>query len=187
MMKLSYWIVVTTASLLLSGCYIETDVKLDVSDNLYLSKILISIDQGPEIIEASTRHALNILGIRDSFDIKKWNPSDFTMEDYLLLKPTKRLPIQKSNRMGDNIRITSTGNQKKLEWVIEQRVQAFADKLSRGDPEQLNKVFLVIRISFPGSVDMANTSDSEGNVYTWRITNAQMAKPFKIQAIYSSK
>ena len=172
----------------LTGCYVQTDVTLTPKDELYLTDILISIDSGggPEIIESSVRHALNLLGLRDSFDIVEYKSRDFTMENYLQLKPTEEIPIEKVTDTGDQITITPIGDgQRKLEWLLEQRTQVFASNIGEDDPEDANKVFLIVRIHFPGPVDMANTSENKGNQYTWRITKGQMAEPFKIQAIYS--
>jgi len=175
---------------IVAGCYIETDVFLTPQDELYLSNMIISIDSGggPEIIESSIRHSLNVIGLRDAFDISKYAPPGSSTGDYIQLKPTHEIQIKKDSAYGDKISITSIeGGGKKLEWQFEPRTQDFSSRLDGSKPENLNKVFLIVRISFPGQVDIANTSENDGPVYTWRITNAQMTKPFKIQAIYTAQ
>lgn len=177
-------LVCSLAVLALTGCYIQSDLTLTANEELQLNRLLLSIDSGPEVIEASIRHAFSLMGISDDFHIREYNTGEMTMEDYLLLTPTKQMVVPKSAKSGDKITITPMGEKKKFEWILAQRAQAFARKLEDGDTESANKVFLVVRITFPGPVDMANTSESKGNTYTWRISQGQLAKPFKITAIY---
>lgn len=186
MKKTAMVVLVLVAMFIMSGCYVESDVKIDAKDNVQLSQMLISMDAGEEVVESSVRHAMNIMGIRDSFEIKKHKPQNMAMEEYLLITPTKPMFVNKTSTSGDKITITAVGAQKKLEWLLEPRVQVFANKLTDGDSEDMNKVFLVIRIAFPSAVDMANTSESSENIYIWRITKAQMAKQFKISAVYAT-
>lgn len=168
----------------MTGCYIQSDLTLNANDDLELNRMVLSIDSGPAVVEASIRHAFSLMGMHDAFHIKEHNTGEFTMEDYLLLTPTKRMVVPKTTGSGDKISVTPMGDQKKFEWILEQRAQAFARKLEDSDTESANKVFLVVSITFPGPVDMANTPESKGNTYTWRISQRQLTKPFKITAIY---
>ena len=174
-------------SFVLTGCFLQSNVSITASDEVILDSILISIGSGPDIVEASTTHTLNLLGLRDSFTIQEWEPKEFSSDDFLLLKPKQTISVEPLSTTGDKIVITSMGeNQKKLVWTVEQRVNAFYEKVAKADAESAGKVFLVMQITFPGPVDMANTSESKGNTYTWRINKGQMSSDFKIQAIYST-
>jgi hypothetical protein len=175
---------VSLLALVLSGCFIQTELKLDSSGNLVLQRMRISIDAGEEVVEASVRHALNILGLRDSFNITEYEPRDFDMSDYMDLTPTKTITVNSSSSGGDSISVTDMGDQKMFEWVMEPRSQLFESAVGREDSDN-QKVFLVLRIRFPGKVSMANTSESSGNEYIWRITNSQIKEQVKIQAMYS--
>jgi len=166
-----------------SGCFIESSLTLTRDNELRVNNILISIDTGDDIIEAAVRHALNILGVRGAFNIEKYVPSDFSMESYLKLDAREKLTVPFNNTNGDQIKITNLGdNQYKLTWNLEQRVQEF---IKDKDAEESAKVFLVVRITFPGSVEIANTSENDGDTYVWRFTQSQINKDLKITALYS--
>jgi len=185
--KKSVLLCILLASLFLTGCYVQTDISVSKSDELSLENMIISINAGggDAVVEAAVRHAFNILGIRDKFEISKFDPPEgFNMENYLRLKPFKPFPIKLISNLGDKISITPVGDQKRLVWEIEQRNQVFIDRFGGKNSKSSNEVFLVVKITFPGPVDMANTLESDKNTYTWRITKEQLKEPFKIQAIY---
>lgn len=173
-------------SFIITGCYIESDLTLTSDDELQLNQMVLSIDAGSAVVEASVRHALSLLGIRDNFSLQELRTGQVSMDDYLLLKPTTPMLVPHSSTSGDTISIVPDGKLKKFEWSLEKRAQVFANKIGKSDTSSLNQVFLVVRIEFPGTVEMANTSEVDGNVYTWRITQGQLNKPFKISAIFHS-
>ncbi len=167
----------------LTGCYIQSDLTLDAqAQDLELKQVLISMDAVPEIVEASIRQALVLLGLDDAFLWQAQPESESGKKAALLLKPRARLRLPQP-MAGDRISVTAQGEQKHFEWLLAPRAEIFAQKLEH-NPELDNKVFLVIRITFPGPVVRANTPESEGHTYTWRITQSQLTKPYKISADY---
>ena len=165
------------------GCYIESSLTLSKDNKLTLDQILISIDSGEDIVEASVRHSFNLLGLRDAFVIREKASQDFSMENYLEMTAIKDIFIPLKSESGDKIKITDLGDgQYKLSWNLEQRVQEFVKDESGDDAE---KVFLIVKITFPGEVEIANTSENYGSMYVWRFTQRQISEPLKITALYS--
>ena len=62
------------------GCYIESSLTLSKDNKLTLDQILISIDSGEDIVEASVRHSFNLLGLRDAFVIREKASQDLDKE-----------------------------------------------------------------------------------------------------------
>lgn len=167
--------------LISTGCYIESSLTLSKDNKL--DQILISIDSGEDIVEASVRHGFNLLGLRDAFTIREKGSGDFSMESYLEMTAREPIHMPFKAENGDNVKISDLGDgQYKLSWNLEQRVQEFVKEKSEDDAE---KVFLVVKITFPGEIEIANTSENYGSMYVCRFTQRQISEPLKITALYS--
>jgi len=175
------------SALLLQGCFLQSVFKLDREGTLRLKGMVVEIDNGETYVEASIRHLLNILGLGTSFEMERFKPEGFSMQQYLVLKgPENGLAVDRKGFANDTLQVTDLGDgQRRFVWKLGPRVQIFSDKISKLKPEDQNKTFLVITIGFPGPVDIANTSEvADNGAYTWRISNAQLTQGVELQALY---
>ena len=127
------WSALALIPMLLTGCYIQSDLTLNANQDLELNRMLLSIDQSPAVVEAAIRHAFTLMGMGDAFNIREYKTGAMTMEDYMLLTPTKKMIVPKNTNSGDKISVTPMGEQKKFEWIVEQRAQAFSRRLEDSD------------------------------------------------------
>ena len=115
-----------------------------------------------------------------------------TENDGVFVESIKPYPIKKINSIGDKIQITQIDkNRKKFVWRFEPRAQLFPNKNQQNNsssPFGFQESEISINITFPGSVEFANSPEGSvnSNVYTWRIKGEQLNKPYTIQAIYST-
>lgn len=187
MNRLRLLTLVTAAALLLQGCFLQSILVVDRTGAIKLKGMVIEIDNGETYVEASIRHVLNVLGLGKSLQVSQFKPQGFSMKEYLVLRtPKNGLTVNTDKLAGDTVKVTDLGGgRRQFVWNLSPRVQSFAGQISQLEPEDQNKTFLVVSISFPGNVEIANTSEvSDNNTYTWRISNAQLTQGVELQALY---
>ena len=167
-------------ALLIVGCgTVQPYYSVSDKGDLTLNTILMSTQMYPEMMEATARQYIDMMGLHDKFTIEKMSGSG--ADRFLRLTPHDPILISETGS-GDKVTIIDLGDgQRKLEWTLEPRVQIFSSEIK----DDKDDVFLIVSITFPGPVDMANTSESSGNTYIWRFMEKQLSQPLKIQAIYT--
>ena len=175
-------VVLALLALLVVGCgTVQPNYNLSDKGEITLNSVLMSTQMYPEMMEATARQYVDMMGLHDQFTIIEYEPKEITTDDFLLLTPHGPIPISETGG-GDKVTITDLGDgQRKLEWVLEPRVQIFSGEVT----DDKEDVFLIVSITFPGPVDMASTNENNGNTYIWRFMEKQLNKPLKIQAIYT--
>lgn len=175
-------VIVLISLFFLQGCFLKTSLAVTLQGSLHLKSMQVNIDTGggPALIEASIVHSMNLLGLRDRFQISSFEDGSF--KDNMLIRPVNTFDV-KGAAPHDNYTITEgEGGLKTFVWKLEPRSQDFADEAR--DSQSKTDTFLIFEITFPGPVEMANSQNVTGNTVTWNITREGLTSPVELKAFY---